>query len=145
MLFSFWLQFFAYWFISVIQISFGVFAPNVPMPGKAYNVLTLSGQLVYLYRIRNCLWHKLNDDEEPAIGVKSSDEKKLASQKPFAVRWPIKTTWKHRTFNTNGRLKMQSKCLQQQRITRNRKKKSKTETQNEVRKRKTNSQAGTKL
>ena len=123
MLFSFWLQFFAYWFISVIQISFGVFAPNVPMPGKAYNVLTLSGQLVYLYRIRNCLWHKLNDDEEPAIGVKSSDEKKLASQKPFAVRWPIKTTWKHRTFNTNGRLKMQSKCLQQQRITRNRNKK----------------------
>lgn len=48
------------------------------MPGKAYNVLTLSGQLVYLYRIRNCLWHKLNDDEEPAIGVKSSDEKKIS-------------------------------------------------------------------
>ena len=124
-LFSFWLHFFAYWFISVIQFSFGVFAPNALVSGKAYDVLTLSGQVVYLYRIRNCLWHKLNDDEEPAIGVKSSDEKKLASQKPFAVGWPIKTTWKHRTFNTNGRRKMQSKCLQQKRITRNRSPKQK--------------------
>lgn len=75
-LYSFWLQFFAYWFISVIQLSFGLVAPNVPLPGKAYNVLTTWGLFVYLYRIRNCLWHKLNDDEEPAIGVKSSDKKK---------------------------------------------------------------------
>ena len=75
-LYSFWLQFFAYWFISVIQLFFGLVAPNVPLPGSAYNVLTTWGQFVYLYRIRNCLWHKLNDDEEPAIGVKSSDKKK---------------------------------------------------------------------
>jgi len=140
-LFSFWLQFFAYWFISGIQIiAFGIVSPKGLMK-NLYNLLTLWGQFVYLRRIRDCLWHKLNGDEEPAIGVKSSDEKKSASQKPIRkVRWPIKTKWKHRTLYINGRRKMQSRGIQQKRVTPNGSKKSKTETQNEQRKSKTNNQ-----
>ena len=58
-LFSFWLQFVSYWIISGIQIAFGLVAPTIPMSVKAYNVLTLWGQLVYLSKIRDCLWRKL--------------------------------------------------------------------------------------
>ena len=69
-LFSFWLQFVSYWIISGIQIAFGLVAPTIPMSAKAYNVLTLWGQLVYLSKIRGCLWRKLNNKEKPAIGAK---------------------------------------------------------------------------
>ena len=67
---SFWLQFVSYWIISGIQIAFGLVAPAIPMSAKAYNVLTLWGQLVYLSKIRDCLWRKLNNKEKPAIGAK---------------------------------------------------------------------------
>ena len=67
---SFWLQFVSYWIISGIQIAFGLVAPTIPMSAKAYNVLTLWGQLVYLSKIRGCLWRKLNNKEKPAIGAK---------------------------------------------------------------------------
>ena len=69
-LFPFCLQFVAYWIISGIQIAFGLVAPNIPTSAKAYNVLTLWGQLVYLSKIRDCLWRKLNNKEKPAIGAK---------------------------------------------------------------------------
>ena len=145
-LFFFWVQFFGYWFISGIQIiAFGIVGPK-GLTEKLYNLLTLWGQLVYLSRIRDCLWHKLNDDAEPAIGVKSSDDEKSASQKPIRkVRWPIKTNWNHRTLYINERRKMQLQGIQQKRVTPNGSKKSKTETQNEERKSKTNSQGETKL
>lgn len=69
-LFSFWLQFVSYWIISGIQIAFGLVAQTIPMSAKSYNVLTLWGQLVYLSKIRDCLWHELNNKEKPAIGAK---------------------------------------------------------------------------
>ena len=69
-LFSFWLQFVSYWIISGIQIAFGLVAPTIPMSAKAYNVLTLWGQLVYLSKIRDCLWRQLHNKEKPAIGAK---------------------------------------------------------------------------
>ena len=67
---SFWLQFVSYWIISGIQIAFGLVAPAIPMSAKAYNVLTLWGQLVYLSKIRDCLWRKLINKEKPATGAK---------------------------------------------------------------------------
>ena len=67
---SFWLQFVSYWIISGIQIAFGLVAPTIPMSAKAYNVLTLWGQLVYLSKIRDCLWRKLINKEKPATGAK---------------------------------------------------------------------------
>ena len=69
-LFSFWLQFVSYWIISGIQIAFGLVAPTIPISAKAYSVLTLWGQLVYLSKIRDCVWRQLHNKEKPAIGAK---------------------------------------------------------------------------